>query len=152
MFLDDPPGYTSIASTFAQSITYSAPGAVYSCPRVDPIISPLCTRTSRGFIVLLWTVGLEAVVDTPLRDLMYRSARPPAISLGSCPWTSCHPLFRVAPSVVPDIWLQSLDRRHAYVQPIFLPTPPLDADECDWADVSSVRRLWSMAVSEGRHS
>ncbi|CAM9718774.1 unnamed protein product [Laminaria digitata] len=35
--------------------------------------------------------------------------------------------------VVADGWLQRLDRRHANVRPILLPTPPLDADECEWA-------------------
>ena len=35
--------------------------------------------------------------------------------------------------MVADGWLRRLDRRHAHVRPVLLPTPPLDTDEREWA-------------------
>ena len=47
--------------TLALSISYFVPGVSQLRPRVEPITSPLCTRTFREFIVPLYNVYLEAV-------------------------------------------------------------------------------------------
>ena len=55
--------------------------------------------------------------------------------------------------MVADVWPQRLDRRHAHVRPVLLPTPPLDADEREWARtgaLSATSVLWPSVVDVTR--
>ena len=59
----------------------------------------------------------------------------------------------IALYLVADVWLQRLDRRHAHVRPVRLPTLPLDADKRDrvrTGALSATYELWPSVVDVTR--